>query len=359
MGDYALTVAQKLRETGVGETTFAANETGASAAGGFELVALTDLAVKESFSSRFDRIILHYVNYGYQKRGVPFGLLHILRGLRRNSRGRFLTIFHELSASAPPWKSAFWLRPFQVRIAKEISQISDVCIVSNETTRAQLRKLTPAADISVHPVPSNFGEPSLSADQLDRRDAHRWVICGGNALLQRSVHSFRRIFDRIPNSVFPRHLAVLGGNNDDTVRSTLADLPNVEINYRPQIAAGDASRILADSSFSWIDYFYRPNVPTSVILKSGAFAAVCAHGVIPVFPDSGSAISLDNDELPGPFFINLTSSNVAPSGVKLGAKFYDWYQRHASSNHLVREITQALGLVSTEAVLPESKAITG
>src|SRR5207247_5862737 len=124
----------------------------------------------------------------------------------------------------------------------------------------------------------------------------------GSALSERSLRSFLRLLSRIPESIAPRSLFVLGGNENPVTRSLLVDLA-VQSDYRPHIAAAAASEILRTCSFAWFNYFHRPDVETSVILKSSAFAAACAHGVIPVFPHRGSAVSLDGDRLPGPFFL--------------------------------------------------------
>src|ERR1700736_459608 len=167
VGDYALIVARKLLAAHGHETVFAAHESAfTTAVGDFEIVPLVSLATNGLLQREHDHVILHFVNYGYQKRGVPFRLLPILRRLRSQCRGAWLTIFHELYASGPPWKSAFWLRPLQIQIAKSISLMSDACIVSSEASGVQLKQLTPNAKVSVHPVVSNFGEPALSAEQV-------------------------------------------------------------------------------------------------------------------------------------------------------------------------------------------------
>ncbi|MGH8101080.1 MAG: hypothetical protein ACREIW_07265 [Chthoniobacterales bacterium] len=332
VGDYARTLAQKLSELGQVETLFA--------------TADSALAQKN-----FAHVILHYVNYGYQKRGVPFALLSILREIRARCRGRFLTIFHELYASGPPWKSAFWLCPFQRRIAKSIAQISNAAIVSSETMLQELRQLTPEISASVHPVFSNFGEPTLSPNQLVNRSPHRWAICGGTALLARSLRSFRTMLNRIPKNFSPRDLFVLGGKPSDEIRALIVDLPNIDVDYRPQIAAADASEILASSSFAWLDYLHRADVSTDIILKSSVFAALCAHGVIPVFPHCGTAISIAGDRLPGPFFVDPNTSNLSTANdiQKLPAQFYNWYHRHAAAEHVVREVAMTLGLEQSKS----------
>lgn len=345
MGDYALTVAKKLRDDYGVNTVFAARDIASSATvAGFEIVALASLAMSGFLPRKHDHVILHFVNYGYQKRGVPFWLLPILRGLRSQCPDDWLTIFHELHASGPPWKSAFWLRPFQIQIAKSISLLSDASLVSSEAARAQLLHLNPGAKVSVHPVFSNFGEPSLSAEEIGRRDPHRWVICGGTALVERSVRSFRGILNQVPDCFSPREVFVLGGKDNPAVRALLVDLARIHSDYRPQIPVAEASQILSTASFAWIDYFHRPDVPTAIALKSGSFAAACAHAVIPVFPHRGSAISVQGDRLPGPYFVDRRRSELPQERAGIASEIYAWYQRCASSQHLARGIAGALGL---------------
>jgi hypothetical protein len=333
VGDYALSLARILSANFGITTSFA---------------VASEL---ESSRKDYEHMILHYVNYGYQKRGVPFGLLSSLRNLRRNSRGRFVTIFHELYASSPVWRSAFWLQPFQRHIARSIAQISDVCLVSSETVLNQLRALWPNVCAEVHPVFSNFGEPSLLSDQFSDRDPHRWVICGGTALIARSLHSFRAKLNRVPEFFSPRELFVLGGSDNPITRSLLADFENIRTDYRPQIDAGEASQILSTCSFGWLDYFLRPDVPSDVILKSSAFSAMCAHGVITVFPHRGSQIAIGGDALPGPYFMDVQFIELPPANErgKIASQIYHWYQRHASSEQRARTIARALGVAAPKA----------
>ena len=329
VGDYAVNLAKILQQRYGRDTSF---------------VSAKD--VSNAASGNYHDIILHYVNYGYQKRGVPYALLRVLRQLRRRGHGRLLTIFHELYASGWPWQSAFWLRPFQVHIARSISRISDSCLVSSDMMARQLRRLTPNVRVSVHPVFSNFGEPSLSQTQLADRNPHRWVICGGTALVERSLRSFCAIAKQIQRAFSPDELLVLGGKDNPTVRSLLSGLTGTQSEYRPQIAAEEASQILSTCSFAWLDYFHRPSVPTDALLKSSAFAALCAHSVITILPHAGSTISIEADPLPGPYFVNVQRCQL-PSEQdrhKIAKEIYDWYHRHASANHLVSGIAAALEL---------------
>src|ERR1700730_7139040 len=81
VGDYALNLAKTLlADYGLTTVFVAGRET-------------------NSIKDGCDHVILHYVNYGYEKRGVPFHLLSILRKLRKDCGGRFITHFHEVYTS--------------------------------------------------------------------------------------------------------------------------------------------------------------------------------------------------------------------------------------------------------------------
>jgi hypothetical protein len=344
VGDYALTIAKKLRENLGCDTIFAAfGISSPENSADFELLSLD--GVPETPVQKFDHVLLHYVNYGFQKRGVPFRLLSILRQLRPQHRGKFVTIFHELYASGPPWTSAFWLRPLQIQLAKSVARMSDACIVSSPNFLRELMRMVPQAPVELHPVPSGIGEPQLSPRQIAERDPHRWAIFGGIALVERSLRSFHRNRPRVPDSIAPNKLLVLGGDENPETRALLGDLA-IKADYRPRVAASEASEILKECSFAWFDYFRRPDVETSVILKSSAFASACAHGTIPVFPHPGSSISMDGDRLPGPFFVEGGGCDIpnAETRATVSAEIYHWYQRHSASEHLVRGVANMLGM---------------
>ena len=58
------------------------------------------------------------------------------------------------------------------------------------------------------------------------------------------------------------------------------------------------------------------------VFRRLVFAALCAHGVIPVFPHSGSPIEINNDFLPGPFFIDSNTENLpATEAIEKSSQF--------------------------------------
>ena len=346
VGDYALRLAERLSSDNETDTIFAAAEPSSlSCAGNFEVVAPLDLTA-ERVCANCRGIVLHYVNYGYHKRGLPVRLPLFLRRLREVSHGRLVTIFHEIYASSAPWRSAFWLQRWQKSIARKIVRVSDACVVSSEVMRDMLLQVAPGTAITVHPVVSTLGEPAMSADQFVRRDPHRWAIFGGTHLIKRSLNSFRRRIENIPDFLAPRELFILGGSDDDEVRREVNEIRGITCHYHPAVEAAVASGLFASCSFGWIDYFHHPDVPAAVILKSGSFASYCAHGVIAVLPHVASAISLQGDSLPGPYFIetNRASLPALSDRAKVSMDIYEWYRRHSSIEHLARGIIAALQL---------------
>src|SRR5207244_1898926 len=147
----------------------------------------------------------------------------------------------------------------QKGLAKSIAELSDSCIVSSDNFRRELKRLVPDASVELHPVPSGIGEPSLSQNQIVERDPHRWAIFGGTTLVERSLRSFRQALSSIPDSIAPKKLFVLGGHQNPATQSLLVDVV-LETDYRPQIAAEDASEILPTCSFAVFNCFDRPDV---------------------------------------------------------------------------------------------------
>ncbi|MEP6937460.1 MAG: glycosyltransferase family 1 protein, partial [Chthoniobacterales bacterium] len=150
VGDYALNLARFLSAQDGIRSVFAVREhTPERGPEQLEVLPMDDDCVAAAKSAgKFDGVILHYANYGYQKRGIPTWLPRFITRLRYAMTGRLITVFHELYASGSPWGSAFWLQPLQKRIATQISTLSDGCIVSNEVTAEQLRALNPVASIT-------------------------------------------------------------------------------------------------------------------------------------------------------------------------------------------------------------------
>jgi len=344
VGDYSRQLAGALEKNYGAKTIFVAAQTHSLSTEPGQPRVLSTLRrlVDQLKTTEARAVILHYVNYGYDRRGIPLWLPGALAGFK--GPRRLLTIFHELYARGSPWQSAFWLRPLQVRIARRIARISDLALVSSENHRDELARLSPRTPIRVRPVFSNLGEPELTSVEIEKRDPFRWVICGGNELIRRSLRSFLPLINAIPASCQPRELSVIGGSHQEEVAKVLNELKGIKTSYRTNLTVAEASRVLAGSAFGWIDYFVQSDIPLPIILKSSAFAALCAHGVIPVFPRSGVPIEHEGAALPGPFFVSQAGEfvPVETERARVAASIYSWYRRHAFSAGLADLVWNAL-----------------
>jgi hypothetical protein len=346
VSDYALNLAKALSARHGLTTVFAVNrETSVEARDGFRVVSGLGLGgPAEVLAQQCTHVILHYVNYGYQTRGTPFALVRFARELRGQLRGRWVTTFHEIYAWGPPWKSEFWLRPFQVKIARELIDLSDVCFVSNAPVEKEIHLHDAGKQVQLAPVMSNFGEPVLA--DFSSASPRRWAICGGTASIERSLSSFEQMHRSIPEPFFPNHLDVIGGRETGRIRALIQRVadgtPGLSCHYHPDMAASEASALLAQCSFAWMDYFGKGK--PGLVLKSGIFAAYGAHGVVPILSHREDAFAVDGDPFPGPWFMTPAALHFpAPDRLtEVRGKIYSWYWAHAASTRLARLYAEAL-----------------
>jgi hypothetical protein len=346
VGDYALILARALRRDYQLNSVFVvAQQTGLNEKDNFAI--LSGLDSLRDFGLQNRHVILHYANYGYQTRGVPFQLRNCLRELSRSKpRGCRITTFHELYAFGPPWRSAFWLHPLQVKIAHDVIDLSDSCFVSSDVIEQQIHVHDRQKPVRLLPVMSNFGEPEL--DFNIARPLNRWAICGGTALILRSLRSFPRAEQAMPPQYRPHELEVIGGRTSSDVRAAIAALskpmPCLSCRYHPELEPARASELLATCSFAWIDYFGKGQVWPGMIYKSGSFVACCAHGVLPILSHAQSPPPVNGDAFPEWYFVTDRKSRF-PEPEHLGSareKVHDWHHRNASAQRTARAYAEAL-----------------
>lgn len=210
--------------------------------------------------------LLHYAGYGYQRRGCPTWLAEGLAGWR----GRLVTVFHEVWASGPPWRSSFWLRPVQRRIAAELARRSAALATTLEIYGDMLRPL--AADIpeiSVMPVFSTVGEPA-AVPRFEERE-RRIVVFGGAGARRRTWERF------LPD--LTRAVRELGAQEVVDVGPPIAlpgSVEEIPVRVRGVLPPQEVSDLLLRSAAGFLAY------PPDFLPKSTVFAAYCAHGMLPV-----------------------------------------------------------------------------
>jgi hypothetical protein len=218
-------------------------------------------------------VLIHYVNYGYATRGCPFWLIDGLRDWKRHQpRVRLVTMFHELYASGPPWRSSFWLSPLQRHLARELYSISDASVTNREQSRQWLcrGRADTGPRISVMPVFSSLGEPEKVIDWGGR--SAQMVVAGRTGTTGRAYGRHRDQLVEACRALDIDEIVDIGARSDP-VSSRIGD---IRVSALGHLAPAQARAVLAKARAGFLDY------PSDYLGKSTVFAAYAAHGLVPV-----------------------------------------------------------------------------
>lgn len=242
-------------------------------------------------------VVLHYSGYGYGQRGLCFWLLDELRALRaRCGDGlRLVVVFHELYASGPPWRSAFWLSPMQALIAARLARLADA-LWTNTAQHAQWLNsgAGAATPMRVRPVFSNVGEcnrPPAFAERLPQA-----IVFGSPSTRQRAFDALRPHEPTLRRLGIDALIEVGPGAASTGLPTTLP------CRHAGRLEHSELGRLLLQSRYGLLDY------PSQLLGKSGVLAAYAAHGCValdtrPPGPDTDGLVAgrdyLALDALPG------------------------------------------------------------
>lgn len=264
VGSYAQELARALAESRGIETVFHA----ASAPAPPRRAGALELALEEAGPAA---VLLHYANYGYQRRGCPFWLLPALRRWRRGGPGRRLvTVFHEVYATGPPWRSSFWTMPLQRGLAAAVARNSDALVTSLDLW---VRRIGPAATPEktvVSPVFSTVGEPETPPPLAAR--SPRMVVFGGRGARARAYGELRPALAAACGTLGLREIVDVGPPLD----SPVDDAAGIPVRRLGVLPAAEAGALLLESRAGFVAY------PSFFLPKSTIFAAYCAQGLLPV-----------------------------------------------------------------------------
>ncbi len=278
--------------------------------------ALRDALAKVTAGNGAATVLLHYVNYAYEPRGCPSWLIDGLQDWKARSHGRLVTVFHEIHAMGPPWRSSFWLSPLQRRLAATLAALSDGLVTSLQIQRRILLRWVPGREITVLPVFSNVGERPEAPSLAGR--ARRLVVFGGSGTRAMAYRKLRREL-----AIACRALGIEeicdAGPGDVSLDS---DLP-VGVRRLGPLPPAEVSELLTGSLAGFVGY------PAQLLSKSGVFAAYCAHRVLPIcaWPRHGA-------EPAAPAWMPREAADVRPDHLQdLADRAHAWYGGHDLRHH--------------------------
>lgn len=217
-----------------------------------------------------DGLLLHYVGYGYAKRGAAWRLVSTVCRWRARRQGRRLvTIFHEIYASGPPWRSSFWLSPVQRWLARRLAQTSDASVTSNELFGAILGRWVSDEKVHVLPVFSTIGEPAEVVRWAEREP--RLVVFGTPGVRERAYRGTGSGLAAAVAALGVREVIDIGAPG-----SVPARVGDVAVRALGQLDEREVTRLLSKARFGFVAY------PPALLGKSSIFSAYAAHGVCPL-----------------------------------------------------------------------------
>lgn len=329
VGDYALNLAHQLRlDFGINTHFIVCDPAwvGSNKLEGFQVSQINYRSTKSLVTQLANiepnsPILLHYVGYGYAKRGCPNWLINGLKIWNYQCQQvGLITMFHETFAFGPIWTSAFWFSATQRFLVKRLVRLSDRIFTSKRSYAELLQSYAPRRlmNIPTLPVFSTVGEPQ-NPSSLSKR-TRRLVIFGGHSnrakVYKDSLEELRQICQYLNiQQIFDIGplLDSLPANIDTVSITTVGCLPSEEI-----------SSILSDSVAGFFSYH------PAFLGKSTIFAAYCAHRVVPI---SATMTTLPEEGLqPGKHYALPDQYNTEKRDTVLMQSIadhaYAWYKAH-------------------------------
>jgi hypothetical protein len=275
-------------------------------------------------------VLLQYVGYGYQNRGCP---LWLMCGISKWLRQRFasnrplsgyrhlITMFHELYAFGPPWRSSFWASPIQKWIAKSLAEISAHCFTNLTVNARTLLRLTSRCDdnFTVLPVFSNVGEPEHFPSWDERPP--RMIVFGSAGWRRKAYRECLPDLEKACRSMSLNEIIDIGAEVNVQQSAT-------RICKRGILSAAETSREMLSARAGFFAY------PINCLGKSGIFAAYAAHGLAPVTFE-GNKLQNGDGLVLGTHFVSAANASQGSASCleAIGKRAREWYVKHSIEAH--------------------------
>lgn len=328
VGDYAVKLAEKLRQNFDISTDFLVFETQGKIRElndcvVYQLPNHNPDALMSVLPQNIDTIILQYSNYPYLKNkfAAPFWLIKALELAKNAYQLKIIVMFHELPILK--WNSVSVLNPIQALLSYQLAKLADVCITNNGKIQSTLSQWLNKPVISI-PNFSTIGEPNHLTPLSERKA--QMVIFG-------TTHNRSRIYSKYLQQVVSscqrlgiKEIYDIG----QKIKINQEDLQGIRLIQMDKQPPEVVSEIMLSSQVGFLDYSWYQGC----LGKSTVFAAFCAHGLVTILskynPSEADGIFLNQHYLVGEFSLNqMTSQNLQ----LLADNAYQWYSSHNLLNN--------------------------
>ena len=232
-------------------------------------------------------VVLHYVGYGFQPKGIPVWLPGALRRWRKSEAGvprHLVTMFHEMYARSSPLRSPFWVAPFARGIIRGLVQLSDAWITSCDRYFHQLTSEFGASVESGRIIPIGSNIPVVagrSANNVLENRKLKFVSFGLARTRLWALERHWKLLRELNNAGLLECVTLLGKKSeaeDTRAEESFVQRIGAGVNWRRRfdLPAEEISHELVQHDLGLV-----ANEP-DILTKSGVFAALANHGVVPV-----------------------------------------------------------------------------
>jgi hypothetical protein len=269
-------------------------------------------------------VLLHYVGYGYARRGCPIWLVKALeQWLKAGNNHYLVTMFHEVYAFGAIWTSQFWTSPLQRNLAARLTQLSDRCLTSKQGYADIIRKFSQGkhSDIPTLPVFSNVGEPKKNLTPLLERN-RRLVVFGSVGTRSRVYQQSCLVLQKTCEQLEIEEILDIG----PPLNFPIQPVNGIPVSCLGIKSAEEISDLLSNSLVGFFNY------PTEHLAKSTIFAAYCAHRLLPIGSwyrgEDADGLKVGKHYWLGDRYessLNLSQGQIVADNA------YAWYQHHRLS----------------------------
>lgn len=330
LGDYGLLLGDKIFQLAGIKSEFIVCDpewNGHPVINGFNVRKLSKRSQVDLFDLVKDShiVLLHYVGYGYARRGSPIWLINALESWKRhNVENKLITMFHELYAFGPIWTSQFWTSGLQKLLFKRLVSISDECATSKSAYAEIIKNTDTRKDhvVDYLPVFSNVGEP-IKNIPLNQRH-RRLIVFGGPGPRTRVYQKSYAELEKVCSDFEIEEIIDIG----KPLVFKLTEISGYPVKYLGELSASEISHLLSTSLVGFFNY------PLGFLSKSGIFAAYSSHGMLPIgtnYTDQDT-----DDVLRGIHYLVYDGDKESLAKLdiqKIADNAFTWYQGHTISFH--------------------------
>jgi len=323
IGHYAKLLAHQLIKEGINSKFLVSDLCDCKITNNVKLFGKKTLKLSnllENYNSK--EIILHFSGYGFATRGLCFELIKSIKDWKqRDKKNRLITIFHEIYATGPIYRTSFWTYFPQKYLAKNLFKSSDISVTNNKENQLILSSFEKGKKVKIFSTFSNIGQINYYKNLNKRKEIA--IIFGGS--FQKKI-----LYD----DIFLNQKRYYNLLSELSIKRILDVGPKV-VNLKkiiniPIKAIGIKSKKFISNLFSKAKVgliFY----PISQMPKSGIVAAYAAHGIL-IVNFCEKKIYNDNEFINGLNFVNdnLTKKNLCYQ--KIADKSFTFYKKNNVNN---------------------------